>query len=256
MQKDRREAIKSLLENKPFVSLEELRERFPEVSEMTLRRDIEYFESCGAAIKVRGGCRSMSFISSRSDEGVGVRTGENIAEKRLIASLAATHLETGRSIFIDSGSTMRTLVELVPAKRYSFTTTDPLIALELSKNGNSVVNIVGGRLEGDNQTVTGLQATRFLSGINIDIAFLSPSGFSPESGFTVANFNECELKRIVVEKARVVIMLMDSSKYDRTLPYTFCNLADADFIITDSGSPAELAGFAAKYGTSVIFADE
>ena len=151
---------------------------------------------------------------------------------------------------------MRTFVSLIPRLRYSFATTDPAIALELSKAATSVVNIVGGRLEFDNQTVTGLQATRFLSGINIDMAFLSPSGFSADSGFTVANFNECELKRIVVEKARVVIMLMDSSKYDRSLPYTFCTLADADFIITDNGAPQELSGIAARYGTSVVFADE
>ncbi len=229
---------------------------FPDVSEMTLRRDIEYFEGRGEAIKVRGGCRSMSFISSRADDSVGVRLGECVAQKRAIAAAAALHLETGRSIFIDSGSTMRTFVSLIPRLRYSFTTTDPAIALELSKAATSVVNIVGGRLEFDNQTVTGLQATRFLSGINIDMAFLSPSGFSADSGFTVANFNECELKRIVVEKARVVIMLMDSSKYDRSLPYTFCTLADADFIITDNGAPQELSGIAARYGTSVVFADE
>ena len=255
MQKERREAIRLLLERQPFVSLEELSSMFPDVSEMTLRRDIEYFEKHGEAIKVRGGCRSMSFILLRSENGVCARSEENIPEKRAIAASAALHLETGRSIFIDSGSTMRMLVSLIPAKRYSFTTTDPAIALELSKIGTSVVNVVGGRLESDNQTVTGLQATRFLSGINIDIAFLSPSGFSTDSGFTVANFNECELKRIVVEKARIVIMLMDSSKYDRSLPYTFCTLADADFIITDSGSPKDLTAIAAKYGTRVVFAD-
>ena len=150
---------------------------------------------------------------------------------------------------------MRNFVDFVPAKRYSFITTDPAVALELCKNGLSVVNIVGGKLEADNQTVTGLQATRFLSDINIDIAFLTPSGFSPESGFTVANFNECELKRIVASKARTVIMLMDSAKCDRSLSYTFCNMADTDVVVTDSCATESLKSLAEAEGSRVIIAE-
>ena len=251
---ERREIIRGLLSEKSFVSLEELTELFPDVSEMTLRRDIEYFESQNLAIKVRGGCRSMSFIGGDKDN-VKVRAGENVGLKRVIAQKAADFLETGRSIFIDSGSTMRNFVDFVPAKRYSFITTDPAVALELCKNGLSVVNMVGGKLEADNQTVTGLQATRFLSDINIDIAFLTPSGFSPESGFTVANFNECELKRIVVSKARTVIMLMDSAKCDRSLSYTFCTMADTDVVVTDGGASDSLKSLAEAEGTRVIIAE-
>lgn len=52
---DRREKIRDMLRNKPFVSLHELEEMFPDVSSMTLRRDIDYFEKQSEAIKVRGG---------------------------------------------------------------------------------------------------------------------------------------------------------------------------------------------------------
>lgn len=255
MHKQRRETIKSLLASKPFVSLDELSALFPDVSEMTLRRDIEYFEERNLAIKVRGGCRSMSFISERSSEPRLTKPCPNLAAKRAISKAAAEFLETGRSIFIDSGTTMRTFTEFVPEKRYSFTTTDPIVATMLCRGGASAVNIVGGRLEGDNLTVTGLQASRFLGDINIDIAILTPTGFSLDSGFTVASYNECELKRIVAEKARCVIMLMDSLKYGRSLPYTFCNIEDTDVIITDSGIPKEIVKAAARLGTRLIIAD-
>ena len=66
MQDARREAIKKALASKPFVSIKELAAMFPDVSEMTIRRDIEYFESINEAIKVRGGARSMKFISGLS----------------------------------------------------------------------------------------------------------------------------------------------------------------------------------------------
>ncbi len=234
MLKTRRDALRELFISKPFVSLEEMCEMFPQVSEMTLRRDIEFFESQGLVIKVRGGCRSVGQLSAPTSEIV------NLQAKRLIAEAALPFLETGRSIFIDSGTTMRTLAEYIPDMRYSFTTTDPRVALELCKNRSASVNMVGGRIEGANLTVTGLQASRFLSDINIDTAFLTPTGFDEDNGFTVASFNECELKRIVVEKAKTVVMLIDSSKFGRSLPYTFCTVEDADVIITDAEPEAEV----------------
>ena len=64
----RREIIQGMLSEQPFVSLKELSARFPELSSMTLRRDIEYFESQGECIKVRGGARSMKFITTSLEE--------------------------------------------------------------------------------------------------------------------------------------------------------------------------------------------
>lgn len=253
MQKDRRDALRALLAEKTFVSLDELHGMFPNVSEMTLRRDIEYFEAQGIAVKVRGGCKRSS-LGADGEYSADVRLYRNVEAKRKIAHAALDCLETGRSIFIDSGSTMKAFAQLVPLKRYSFVTTDPEIALKLCRNSRSAVNIVGGRLEGENRTVTGLQAADFLSDINIDIAFLTPAAYSTESGFTVANYNECELKRIVVEKARRIIMLMDSSKCDRTLPYTFCEMSDADMLITESASES-VSEEARKAGVQLTLAE-
>ncbi|MBQ7312748.1 MAG: DeoR/GlpR transcriptional regulator, partial [Clostridia bacterium] len=181
---------------------------------------------------------------------------ENIHSKDSITARAAEFLETGRSIFIDSGSTLQRIVPYVPNDRFTFTTTDPVSALELCKIGLPIVNVVGGRLDRDNQTITGLQATRFLSDINIDIALLSPSGLSARSGFTVGNYSECELKRIVVEKARLVIILMDSSKIDKSLPYTFCTFENIDVLITSSALPAEMDALARENGVRVINVEE
>ena len=177
---------------------------------------------------------------------------ENVASKDQIARRAADFLETGRSIFIDSGSTLQRIVPYVPNERFTFTTTNPMAALELCKIGLPVVNIVGGKLDRDYQTVTGMHAMRFLSDINIDIAFLSPSGLSLKSGFTGGNYSECELKRVVVEKARLVVLLMDSSKFDKSLPYTFCHLSDVQILIADAPLPPDIAEEADRCGVRVI----
>ena len=69
MKAARRQLIAELIQSQPFISLKELEEKFPDVTGMTLRRDIEYFEKQGELIKVRGGARSMKFITSTSDDG-------------------------------------------------------------------------------------------------------------------------------------------------------------------------------------------
>ena len=119
-----------------------------------------------------------------------------------------------------------------------------------------IVNIVGGRLDHDNHTITGAQATKFLQDINIDIAFLSPSGLSSRSGFTVGNYSECELKRVVAEKARLVVILMDASKIDRSLPYTFADFSSAHVLITNAPLPPELSRLAAGHDVKVINVSE
>ena len=252
MYNERRERIRALLTDKSFISIKELQAMFPDVSGMTLRRDIEFFESQGEAIKVRGGARSMKFITTSTDDAITTRMQENVASKEKIARRAADFLETGRSIFIDSGSTLQRIVPYVPNERFTFTTTNPMAALELCKIGLPAVNIVGGKLDRDYQTVTGMHAMRFLSDINIDIAFLSPSGLSLKSGFTGGNYSECELKRVVVDKARLVVLLLDASKIDKSLPYTFCHLDQVHIIITDAPLPEDLANEAARLGVRVI----
>lgn len=103
MNSERREIIKELLQSKPFISLHELEMRFPNISSMTLRRDIEYFESLGEAIKVRGGARSMKFITTSMEDSFNYRLSENMQAKEKVVYKALELIETGRSLFLDSG---------------------------------------------------------------------------------------------------------------------------------------------------------
>lgn len=252
MYKDRREWVRQQLMQKPFVSYDELFSQFPNVSQMTLRRDIDYLEKTGQAIKVRGGARSARFLSDTVDDPFFSRMSENVDSKIKIAAVAARFLEAGRSIFFDSGSTMQQMIPFVPDERFIFTTTSPAAAIELSRIGRPVVNLVGGWLDRDYQAVSGMQAMKYLDDVNIDIAFLSPSGLSVQSGFTGGNYNECQLKKAVVEKARTVVMLMDLSKADKSLPYTFCRLGQVQALICDGSLPDPLMQQAAAQGVKII----
>lgn len=254
MNYSRKMLVREILISKPFTSLKELEERFPEVSSMTLRRDIEFFERQGDVIKVRGGARSMKFITTSMEESFSTRSGEYTYSKQKIAQAASQFIETGRSIFFDSGSTAMQLVSFIPKSRLSINTTDPNLALELVKKDNVMVSLVGGLLSRDNLSLSGMQAIDYINKINIDVAFISPSGFSLKHGFTSGNYNESELKSAIVKKAGCVIMLVHSSKIDKALPYTFCELNQVQKIVTDQSIDAEIAEACRQHKVEVIVA--
>lgn len=252
MHSERRKIIKDMLYSKPFVSLKELIELFPDVSSMTIRRDIDYFEQQGEAIKVRGGARSMKFITTSMEEEFPSRMQKNVPAKEALAKKAIELLETGRSIFLDSGTTMLKMASLLPEDRLTITTTGPNIAIELLNKKQTLVNLVGGMLNRDNISVSGTQALRFLEDINIDIAFIVPSGADAQTGLTCGNYSECELKKMIVEKARRIIVLLDTSKLDKSLPYTFCALENVSAIITNGNLPRDIEELADKNGVQII----
>ena len=163
MFKERRQIIGEMLNVKAFVSLNELKTMFPDVSEMTLRRDIEYLEKRGDAIKVHGGARSTHFVTLQTDDPYLSRMNENTSAKIRIAKAAAEMLLSGRSIFMDSGTTVQKMVQFIPNERFTFTTTGPQTALELCRIGQPAVNLVGGILDRDNQAVSGMQALMMCS---------------------------------------------------------------------------------------------
>lgn len=251
MPENRRKQIRELLAEKPFVSLSELTEMFPDVTSMTLRRDINLLEEKGELIKVRGGAKSMKFIKTSMEDEFGKRLLENPEGKSKIAGYAAALVSESRSVFIDSGTTALRLAAACPDIQNTITTTSPHVALELAKKQRIMVNLVGGIINHDNLSVSGLQALRFIDDINIDLAFIVPSGCSLSSGFTCGNYSECELKRHIVAKARRVVVLMDHGKLDRCLPYTFCMPSDADAIITDGALPAEYHEYLAGGGSEI-----
>ena len=221
---------------------------------MTLRRDIEYFESQGECIKVRGGARSMKFITTSLEESFNLRLHANSAAKEAIAARAAEMIEPGRSIFLDSGTTVLKLVNAINDERLTITTSGPNVALELLKKNMPIVNIVGGMINRDNISVSGTQAIRYMEDINIDIAFLTPSGLTVENGFTCGNYSEGEFKQLIIKKARRVVLLMDSSKIDKSLPYTFAEIGDVDAVITNRDLPPELSRRAREAGVEIIIA--
>ena len=232
---DRRKTIENLINQNGIVYYKELETLFPDVSTMTLRRDVQWCIAQGIAIKIQNGARSTLIENDENRETVyGRREGENVEAKVKLACEALKFIEEGRSIYLDAGTTIIELARLLPNIKLSVLTSCPKIALETIKKHNHQVNIVGGTINSDNCAISGPQSIAFIKDINIDIAFMVPSGYSDNNGFTSGNHYECELKRAIIKKANKIVMLTAAYKLDKTLPFTFATLRDVDYLITDT----------------------
>ena len=255
MNYDRREQIKTQLIQNGIVYLNDLCKQFPEVSSMTLRRDLELFEHDGISIKIRGGAKYINTITGVREQNFSHRVGENIDMKIKIAKKALSFIETGRSVFLDSGTTIMCLANILPDIKLSILTSGPNIALEVLKKYTPTVNLIGGHINRDNLSVSGALALSFVKDINIDIAFIAPSGFSSTGGFTCGNYAECEIKKAIVKKSNKTIVLMDSTKIEKSLPFTFSTLKDIDILITEKPLSEQLQKAANKANTLIIVAE-
>jgi DeoR/GlpR family transcriptional regulator of sugar metabolism len=251
---ERQQQILEILDQKGEVHLNQLKEVFPDVSTMTLRRDLISLENEGYLVRTYGGAVSVKRlnISPGEENDYSTRATENVEAKMEIAKKAISYIENGRSIYFDAGSTIMCLANILPDDSFSIITSGANIALELVKKLRTSVVALGGMVNRNTLSVSGPEALMLMSNINIDLAFMSASGFSISSGFTVANVYECELKRKVVKRAKKVIVLMDTSKINKDLPFTYATLENVDIWVCEKGLPPDVEAEAKKYGVKAV----
>ena len=254
MGNDRRQHILKLLEQTGEVQLAKLKEIFPSVSLMTLRRDLISLEEGGYLIRTYGGA-----VIARKAEGTqgeedtySRRALENVEAKLIIADKALEMVEIGRSTYFDAGSTIMCLAKSLPDDGFSIVTSGVNIALELSKKQRVSVMLPGGTINKNTLSVSGPGAAALIDSVNIDTAFMAASGFSIDGGFTVSNVYEGDLKHKIVKKAKKVVMLMDAGKLGRSLAFTFATLEDVDVWVCEKALPPEVEAAARNNGVVIV----
>lgn len=254
MSNGRQRQIIEILAQKGEVQLQRLKDTFPEVSLMTLRRDLTYLEKEGYLIRTHGGAVSTKRITeiNGEEDAYARRAAENIEAKLKIAEKAVPLAEKGRSIYFDAGSSIMCLAKLLPDDNFSIVTSGANIALELLKKPKISVFTLGGLVNRNTLSVSGPNAISVIDTINIDIAFMSASGFSLDSGITVSNIYESELKRKVVCRAKKVILLLDSQKINKNMTFTYSNLEEIDILVTEKQLPSDIMNEALKHGVLLI----
>ncbi len=245
----RRERIKEHIESNSVVTIKELQSLFPDVSLMTIHRDLSALEQDGVITKHRG---VVKFSKYKDDVEFHIRMGENNTGKLEMVNKAIEILQPHSSVFLDAGTSNLFLAKNLPDININVVTTSPGIALELCRLHNPVVTICGGTMNRRNLSVFGQNTLEMLEKINIDIAFIGVSGYSQNAGFTCGTEADMLIKKTIINKARVSVMLCSKDKLDRLMPYTFGSMQDADYIITDDVMPEEFVWAAKEAGTIIL----
>ncbi len=234
MNQIRLERMKAYIEQKGVVTIKELQTLFPEVSLMTVHRDLDALMESGSVVKFRGGARS---VRHDGDPEFNVRIGENNSGKFAIAQKAMELLQPHSSVFLDASTTNLMLARSLPDINLNIITTGPSIALELCRLHNPAITLCCGTVNRKNLALSGQNTLEMLDSINIDIAFIGVSGCSVEAGFTCGTEGDMLVKRKVIQKARTCVVMCTKEKLKCLMPYTFAKFADVDYLICDESLP-------------------
>lgn len=239
MKRERIEDIAEILDKRGKMTLEQLEEVFPNVSQMTLRRDLFQLEEDGRIIRIRGGAMSVKEVQKVSGEEYTKKTTINTDAKIVIATKAAGLIDENSSIFLDGGTTAMYLSKEMPDIKCNVFTNGIAVAMELAQKKNVNITVVGGQLMRDNLSTASPAAKEYFDLTNFEIAMVSATAFTPEQGFSCNSQIESDLLKRVFKKARHVYMMLDSSKIGKINPYTFAKIEDIDVLITDDHFPRE-----------------
>jgi DeoR family glycerol-3-phosphate regulon repressor len=252
----RQARLAELLARSGFISVVETAERLG-VSSMTIRRDLEILEARGLLTRTHGGAVAIPGARPEVFDAVEPvfeqRRRRNAQAKARIAATAAALVGPGETIALDVGSSVLALAnQLAGRADLRFVTNTMPAALALG-HSRSTVYVVGGELRAPEMAVVGAGATEQARSYYFDRAFIGVSGVVDE-GFFDYSPEDSNVKRAFIERARQVIVLCDSSKFDHRAMARICELAQCHIVVTEAAPPAHLAEALRQAGVQVTVA--
>lgn len=250
---DRRSVILQKLEKDDKVNVTELSHQF-NVSEVTIRKDLRYFEKKNILIRSRGGAMKRSLVNV--DLSIYDRRKQNIKLKEAIGAAAANLIMNGETILLDTGTTVMQLAKHLPKKiEITVITNSVDITFRLAEYPNIRVIMPGGILRKNSLALVGEQAAESLREFFCDQYFLSADSIDLERGMMTTNIEEASLARINIRNSKKVIALIDSSKFQNKGIKLIASISEIDTLITDSGVPFDILHEIRAMGVKVLVAD-
>lgn len=249
---ERRSTIEALLTENGRVSVEDLTLKFG-VSNVTIRNDLAALEEAGILRRTHGGAIAFSSNSGLADPIFAERQTVQADEKDRIGQAAASLIEDGDIIALDNGTTSYFVARYLGERRDLTVVTNCLpIAVELENRPGITVMVTGGVIHSGSMALVGAWARNNLSTINIDKAFMTSKGITPDEGLTDVNSFIVETKRTIVSVARQTIAIVDHTKWGRKSFASFAAMEDVDTVITDRDAPHEMVEQVKARGVDVV----
>jgi DeoR family transcriptional regulator of aga operon len=240
------------LEAKGQVSVSDLSRKF-QISEVTVRNDLAHLEKQNMLIRARGGAIKIKFYRMGMDPSITDKQKEYLKEKQRIAKAAVRLIGEGDTIVLDSGTTTTEIARnLGNFKNLTIITNALNIASILAEYEGIHIFMPGGLLRKKSLSLVGVLADENFEKFYCDKLFLGVDGFDTTHGLSTPNSEEAHLNQIMIRIAKKVIVVTDSTKFERRRFAYIGPLTDVDMVITDSSVKKADIDRLEKNGVQVI----
>lgn len=228
---ERRNAILAKLNAHGKVIVTDLSREF-DVTEETIRRDLEKLDNEGLAKKTYGGAVINQNLNI--DLPFNVRKRANVEFKQKIAEKIAEMIHDGDYIMLDASSTAILVTKYISdRKNITLITNSVEVMLELADKSDWNILSTGGSLKKGALSLVGASAERMIRGFHVDLAICSSKGIDLNMGITDSNEKDSEIKRAIFGAANRKILAVDSTKFDKISFVRVCDVGDVDTVVTD-----------------------
>jgi DeoR/GlpR family transcriptional regulator of sugar metabolism len=252
MAEERRTQILQIVRTEGRARVNELANRFSS-SAVTIRNDLNELHQRGLVLRSHGGAVLPDTILRESP--VHERLKTHAEEKRRIGAIAATLINDGETIILDSGTTTLEIARQIKNKQGLQVITNGVnIAAELLDAREVQTFIVGGTLRVDSASIVGRSTEEMFEQFSADKLFLSGAGCDPDFGVSGANLEETMVNRAMLRIAREIILVADASKFSKRSMVRIASFSEIDTVISDTGLREEMQEKVRGLGCNLILA--
>jgi len=225
-----------------------------EVSEMTVRRDLDLLDSLGRLHKVHGGAR-IAEDRSTDEPGFDAKSRLAVKEKHAIAIHAARRVSAGSAIGITGGTTTWHLAfHLCEVPGLTVLTNSMRVAEVLHERGrpDQTVVLTGG-VRTPSDSLVGPTAQSALRAVHLDAVFMGVHGMSQRFGLSTPNLMEVETNRAFLAATDNLVVVADHSKWNQNGFSVIAPLSAARTLVTDDGYPDGVRQVLTEHVDEVVF---
>lgn len=245
----RQTEIMSLLQDAGRVSVEELAGRFG-VTPQTIRRDLNELSQIHQLTRVHGGAMIASSVANLAYD-----ARKLVAQpvKHLIGEAAARLIPDNSSLLINIGTTTEEVARALSHHNGLLVITNNLnVAAELYRFPGVEMIVAGGSVRRIDGGIVGAPTVEHIRQFRVDLAVIGTSAIDPDGTLLDFDSREVQVSRAIIECARRVMLVADSSKFVRSAPVRIAHLSDVDILVTDRLRTADSIDLCARLGIEVV----
>ena len=245
----RQTEILALIRELGRVTVDYLAARYT-VTPQTIRRDLNELGEARLVARVHGGAMIASGV-----ENIAYDARKLVAQqqKRLIGEAAARLIANNSSLFINIGTTTEEVARSLTNHNGLLVITNNLhVAVELYRQPAIEVFVCGGAVRHSDGGLLGQSTLQMIQQFRVDTAIIGTSAIDEDGSLLDFDIREVQVSRQIIEHARRVVLVADSSKFARSAPVLVAHISDIDILVTDRVPSPAVFELCARHGVEVI----